>query len=112
MSLLIVQNLLENARKYNRPDGRVLVRALRDEAGTVRLLLGNTSPDIDPAAHGYIFERFHRGAANENGPGHGLGLNRARTGPAARRPVLGAFGERLDQIRGELPRVPSRPLPR
>ena len=80
MSLLIVHNLLENARKYNRPDGRVLVRALRDEVGTVRLLLGNTSPGIDPAAHGYIFERFHRGAANENGPGHGLGLNRARAG--------------------------------
>jgi len=31
-----------------------------------------------PAAKEHIFERFHRGSAGENIPGHGLGLNLAR----------------------------------
>jgi signal transduction histidine kinase len=29
-------------------------------------------------AQTHIFERFHRGSAGENVPGHGLGLNLAR----------------------------------
>ena len=75
---LIVQNLLENARKYNRPGGRMDIDAEEDSAGNVRLVIGNTGPGIDPAAREHIFERFHRGNAGENVPGHGLGLNLAR----------------------------------
>ena len=75
---LIVQNLLENARKYNRPDGRVDIDASEESEGTVRLVIGNSGPGIDPAAREHIFERFHRGKAGENVPGHGLGLNLAR----------------------------------
>jgi signal transduction histidine kinase len=74
---LILQNLLENARKYNRPGGRIRVAASEVD-GAVRLIVGNTGQPIPPAAQAHIFERFHRGAMGENVPGYGLGLNLAR----------------------------------
>ena len=74
---LIIQNLLENARKYNRPGGRIRVSA-GTEDGAIVLTIGNTGRPIPPAAQEHIFERFHRGTVGENVPGHGLGLNLAR----------------------------------
>jgi signal transduction histidine kinase len=74
---LILQNLLENARKYNRPGGRIRI-ALREEGSWGILTVGNTGRPIPPAVQEHIFERFHRGAVGENVPGHGLGLNLAR----------------------------------
>lgn len=74
---LILQNLLENARKYNERGGRVQITT-QAEVGTVFLVVGNTGRTIPPAAQEHIFERFHRGAVGENVPGYGLGLNLAR----------------------------------
>ena len=74
---LIVQNLLENARKYNRIGGRIRV-SVREEQEFVVLSVGNTGHTITGAAREHIFERFHRGEMGENVPGHGLGLNLAR----------------------------------
>lgn len=74
---LILQNLLENARKYNRPGGRVRLAATSDGAD-VSLVIGNTGTPIPAESQAHIFERFHRGAVAENKPGHGLGLNLAR----------------------------------
>ena len=74
---LILQNLLENARKYNRPGGCVRVTA-RAAADTAVLTVANTGRPIAPAAQAHIFERFHRGGVGENVPGYGLGLNLAR----------------------------------
>jgi signal transduction histidine kinase len=74
---LIVQNVLENARKYNRPGGRMRVTA-KSEAGEVVLLIGNTGRPIARDAQKYIFERFHRGGTSSHVSGHGLGLNLAR----------------------------------
>jgi signal transduction histidine kinase len=74
---LILQNLLENARKYNRPGGRIRITA-RSEGGWAILTVGNTGRPIPGAAQEHIFERFHRGSAAEDTPGHGLGLNLAR----------------------------------
>lgn len=74
---LILQNLLENARKYNHRGGRVRVMA-RAEDEMVRLNVANTGPAIPAEARGHIFERFHRGGVGENVPGYGLGLNLAR----------------------------------
>jgi signal transduction histidine kinase len=75
---LILQNLLENARKYNRPGGTIRITA-RETGGTVRLTVGNTTLRPIPADVGeHIFERFHRGNQGENVPGYGLGLNLAR----------------------------------
>jgi signal transduction histidine kinase len=74
---LILQNLLENARKYNRAAGRIRLTARR-AGDQVFLAIGNTGQPIPPSAQAHIFERFHRGAIGENVPGYGLGLNLAR----------------------------------
>ena len=74
---LILQNLLENARKYNRAGGRIHVTG-REENGSVYLTVGNTGPAIPPEMQPYIFERFSRGANGEKIAGHGIGLNLAR----------------------------------
>jgi len=74
---LIVQNLLENARKYNRPGGLIRVTAVRSN-GEVVLTVGNTGHPIARDAQEHIFERFHRGGTGSHISGHGLGLNLAR----------------------------------
>jgi signal transduction histidine kinase len=74
---LILQNLFENARKYNRPGGRIRIAA-RTESDCAVLVVGNTGQPIPAGAWEHIFERFHRGTSGENIPGHGLGLNLAR----------------------------------
>jgi len=74
---LIVQNLLENARKYNRPGGRIRVTAQTEKAEVV-LNIGNTGRPIDSSAQKHVFERFHRGSVRSPISGHGLGLNLAR----------------------------------
>jgi signal transduction histidine kinase len=74
---LILQNLLENARKYNRSGGRIAVSARADE-GWAYLTVGNTGPAIAVEMQPFIFERFSRGANGAKVAGHGLGLNLAR----------------------------------
>lgn len=74
---LIVQNLLENARKYNRPGGSIRVVADKRNDDVV-VTIGNTGPPIERAAQEHIFERFHRGSGGTAVSGHGLGLNLAR----------------------------------
>lgn len=73
---LIVQNLLENARKYNRPGGRIRILA-RKENKQIVLTIGNTGRPIERAAQRHIFERF-RSVGDGAVSGHGLGLNLAR----------------------------------
>ena len=74
---IILQNLLENARKYNRPHGRIRIIA-RTEGDAVYVNIANTGRPIPSVAQAHIFERFHRGSIGENVPGYGLGLNLAR----------------------------------
>lgn len=74
---LIVQNLLENALKYNRPGGRIRVSA-QQNADHVLLSIGNTGRAIAPDAQPHVFDRFHRGGTGSAISGHGLGLNLAR----------------------------------
>ena len=76
--ILVLQNLLENAAKYNRPGGFVRLEGETD-GGLVRLRVGNSAPrPVPPEARERIFERFHRGPGGADTPGHGLGLNLAR----------------------------------
>lgn len=74
---LIVQNLLENARKYNRKGGSIRVR-VRSQGDEVRMNIANTGQSIAPKAQAYIFERFRRASVDGTVAGHGLGLNLAR----------------------------------
>jgi signal transduction histidine kinase len=74
---LIVQNLLENARKYNRPSGLIRVSASRARrTRNVVLTIGNTGRTIPPGEN--IFERFHHRSTPSAVSGHGIGLNLAR----------------------------------
>ncbi len=72
---LIVQNLIENARKYNRPGGRIRVSA-RGNGTAVVLTIGNTGRTIPSGED--IFERFHHSSTPAATSGHGIGLNLAR----------------------------------
>jgi len=72
---LIVQNLLENARKYNRPGGQIRVSA-HGNGSDVVLTVGNTGRTIPPGEN--IFERFHHSSTPSAASGHGIGLNLAR----------------------------------
>lgn len=73
---LVVQNLLDNARKYNQPGGTIRILA-REEKHRVHFRVANTGPGIPAEAQPFIFERFHRAGASADVPGHGLGLNLA-----------------------------------
>ncbi|MEO5713448.1 MAG: HAMP domain-containing sensor histidine kinase [Luteolibacter sp.] len=74
---MILQNLLENAWKYNVAHGIISISARTDD-GRLLLRVGNSGRGIPQDAQKHVFERFHRAAVGENIPGHGLGLNIAR----------------------------------
>ena len=74
---IVIDNLIDNARKYNRPGGLLRVR-LSVQEGVVMLGVFNQGKPIPPDLRSKIFERFHRGSLGENIPGTGLGLNLAR----------------------------------
>jgi signal transduction histidine kinase len=77
MISLTVQNLVENAVKYNRPGGRVLVSAEKHDH-VVQIFVGNNGPGISPERTPFVFERFYRARDDEQTAGHGLGLSIAR----------------------------------
>jgi two-component system sensor histidine kinase MprB len=64
-----VNNLLDNAVRWNAPGAPVEVR-LRDGALTVR----DHGPGIAAEDRPHVFDRFYRGAAARPHPGSGLGL--------------------------------------
>jgi signal transduction histidine kinase len=68
-------NLLENALRYNRPQGRVSVHAEVVE-GMARIRIVNTGA-IPPEQQEALFHRFRR-VRDERRGGHGLGLNIAQ----------------------------------
>ena len=73
----VLQNLLDNARKYNRRGGIIRINALQTN-NQVELRVANTGRGIPAEEQPYIFERFHRAGAGDDVAGHGLGLNLAR----------------------------------
>lgn len=71
----ILQNLLDNAVKFNRPNGHVWIRARR-LGEHLEISIADTGIGIPPADQPRIFERFYRGEksrSRETG-GSGLGL--------------------------------------
>lgn len=74
---LILQNLLENARKYGHAGSPIRLLA-RAEGQEIVLTVANRGIPIPRTSWEHIFERFHRAGVGENIPGHGLGLNLSR----------------------------------
>jgi signal transduction histidine kinase len=75
----VVFNLVENAIKYNRPNGRVAV-TLRTEGDEVVLTVDNTGVSVPDADMPHIFDRFYRvdKARSREAGGSGLGLSIVR----------------------------------
>jgi signal transduction histidine kinase len=71
---LIVQNLIENAIKYNGPQGCICIRA-RATNGDAEVTIKNNGDPIPPDRASHIFERFYRARADGRIPGQGLGLS-------------------------------------
>jgi signal transduction histidine kinase len=77
MISLTLQNLVENAVKYNRPNGKILLSA--EKSGEeVQICVANNGPGIPADRAPHIFKRFYRARGDEQTPGHGLGLSIAR----------------------------------
>jgi signal transduction histidine kinase len=70
---LIVQNLLENAIKYNQRDGCICIYA-RPIDGLAEVIVRNNGDPIRSDRAPHIFERFYRGRSDARIPGPGLGL--------------------------------------
>lgn len=75
----LLQNLIENAYKYGRPDGRVWVSLARRE-GEVVLSVRDNGIGIPPDQQEKIWQRFYQvdGARSGEGGGAGLGLAMVR----------------------------------
>lgn len=71
----VIDNLVTNAIKYNRPGGTVTVR-LRRHGGTATVEVRDTGRGIEPAELPRVFDRFYRtaDARSSRSVGSGLGL--------------------------------------
>lgn len=73
----MIGNLLDNAVRYNRPDGTVTVRVLR-RAGRARVEVEDNGPGIARQDRERVFERFYRAPTENGATGSGLGLSIVR----------------------------------
>jgi signal transduction histidine kinase len=73
MQMLI--NLIDNALKFNRPDGTVTIQAQKTVNGYVRIIVDDTGEGIPQEDIPHIFDRFFRGSKSRNSAGAGLGLS-------------------------------------
>jgi two-component system sensor histidine kinase/response regulator len=72
---MLIGNLIGNAVKYNKPGGKVMVRAFADDTW-ITLEVSDTGIGIPQAFRSHLFEEFYRVKTPEtqNIPGTGLGL--------------------------------------
>jgi signal transduction histidine kinase len=90
---LIVQNLLENAIKYNEPEGCICIYASASN-GEAEVTVKNNGEPIPPERAPHIFERFYRARADARIFGQGLGLSIAAE-------LAKAHGGRLELVRSD-----------
>jgi two-component system phosphate regulon sensor histidine kinase PhoR len=73
----VFANLVDNAIKYGRAQGSVIVGGRKTEAGKIEVFVQDDGPGIPPESLDRIFERFYRvdkARSREQG-GTGLGLS-------------------------------------
>ena len=90
---LILQNLVENAIKYNEPGGSICICA-HAENGEAEVIVRNNGEPIPPERAPHIFERFYRAQTDGRISGQGLGLSVACE-------LAKAHGGDLDLIRSD-----------
>jgi two-component system, OmpR family, heavy metal sensor histidine kinase CusS len=75
----VVLNLIDNAVKYNRPEGEVHLALSRTDGEAV-FTIGNQGPGIPEDRRGALFQRFFRLSSDRNSAtgGSGLGLSLCR----------------------------------
>ena len=73
----VLLNLVENAIKYGRPSGQVVVGGRDVSAKKVELFVRDDGPGIPPESRERVFERFYRvdRARSRDTGGTGLGLS-------------------------------------
>jgi signal transduction histidine kinase len=71
---LIIQNLVENAIKYNEPRGCICIYAQATN-GEAEVTVKNNGEPIPPERAPDIFKRFYRARSDGRIPGQGLGLS-------------------------------------
>lgn len=73
----VLFNLVDNAIKYGRIEGKVIVQAKPREDQTVEISVSDNGPGIPPEATERVFERFYRvdRARSRDQGGTGLGLS-------------------------------------
>jgi two-component system, OmpR family, sensor kinase len=69
-------NLLDNARRYGPPDGRISVE-VRESNGAAALSVTDEGSGLQPYEAARAFERFWRGRSGTDGSGLGLAIVRA-----------------------------------
>ena len=69
----IIDNLVDNAIRYNKPGGRVEVSLVQEDNQTVLFTVQDDGPGIPPDQREKVFERFYRGESVRRS-GSGLGL--------------------------------------
>lgn len=96
----LVTNLVQNALKYNRPDGTIDVRVGDDPA----LIITNTGDDVPPDEVSALFEPFRRRSATriDHSGGAGLGLAIARSITRAHDGTIAASSTGHDGLRVEV----------
>jgi len=90
---LIIQNLVENAIKYNEPQGCICISACALE-GEAEVTVKNNGESISPERAPHIFERFYRARSDGRISGQGLGLSIAFE-------LTKAHGGQLELIRSD-----------
>jgi signal transduction histidine kinase len=74
----LAENLVENAVRYNEPDGFVGVSTRPGDGGTALLRVVNSGPVVDAARAARLLEPFERGGRGRDEGGAGLGLSIVR----------------------------------
>lgn len=99
-------NLVENASKYNQPEGKITI-AVRATPATVTFEIANTGEGIRSEDLPNVFKKFYRGNVNQDAGGAGLGLSIAQTIARAHRGEIAIDNSRpgWTLVRVHLPRV-------